>query len=195
MAVDVGHAERADGVAQPGERARDQRAAAAEQQRAPAGGDRLADGRAHRRRRGQHVRDADHAGLRVARVAADLHVEVATILGADARDEAAVAQRGRRVLGAAGPPDGVDRHPDHGPRLRHHSPTSRSSSSPICDLVAGAELATAPLLRLAVDEHGILGEERSRLAAGVDHTGDLEQRAEADHAAPDLDLTGHGSHT
>jgi hypothetical protein len=77
VAVDVGHPERSDGVAQAGQRARHERAAAAEDQRPPAVGDDVAHGRAHRRRRRQRVRDADHAGGRIALLAADPHVELA----------------------------------------------------------------------------------------------------------------------
>ena len=61
----------------------------------------------------------DHAAVRIALVAADPHVEVAPILGADARRQVVLAHRGGRVLGPAGTPDGIDRHADHGPRGGH----------------------------------------------------------------------------
>jgi hypothetical protein len=48
--------------------------------------------------------NADHAGLGIALLAADAHVEVAAIPGAQAREQIALADGGGRVLGAAGAP-------------------------------------------------------------------------------------------
>src|SRR4051794_12339425 len=59
------------------------------------------------------------------------------------------------------------------------------------DLVPRPQLAAAALLALAVDEHGVGGEEGGGLAARVDQAGQLEQLAEPDHLAADLDLALH----
>jgi hypothetical protein len=50
------------------------------------------------------------------------------------------------------------------------------------------ELAAAAALRLTVDQHRLLGQERLCLAARVDQPGELEQLAEPDHAGRDLHL-------
>jgi hypothetical protein len=119
MAVDVGHRERSARIAQADERTGHQRAAAAEEQRAAAVRRDLAHGGAHRLGRLQDAVDADDAGRRIAVFAADAHVEVAAVLGAEAGQQPAVADGRRRVLGAAGPPDGVDRHAHGDPASRH----------------------------------------------------------------------------
>jgi hypothetical protein len=116
VAVDVGHPERSDDVAQTRQRARHQRAAAAEHQRSPAVRHDVAHGRAHRPRRRQRVRDADHAGGRIALVTVDPHVEVAPVQGAEPRRQVVLAHRRGSVLGPAGTADGVDGHADRGPR-------------------------------------------------------------------------------
>src|SRR3954454_9981640 len=54
--------------------------------------------------------------------------------------------------------------------------------------VARVELAAAALLVLAVHRHAALGEQRLRLGPGVREAGELEQLAEPDHVAADLDL-------
>jgi hypothetical protein len=80
--------------------------------------------------------------------------------------------------------DGVERRADRG-SISSHDPEQRIAGA---DLVAGVELAAAAVLRLTVDERAALGQERLRLAAGVDQPGQLEQLAQPDHVAADLHL-------
>jgi hypothetical protein len=105
VAVDVRDADRAAGVAQPGKRTRDQRAAAAEHQRARTGRRDVAHGGSHGLRGGHDVIDSDHPGRRVTVIAAYADVEVAAIVGPEAGGQIPVAQRSRRELGPTGPPD------------------------------------------------------------------------------------------
>jgi len=135
VAVEVCHAHRARGVAQAGQGAGDQRAAAAEHQRSLAGRDDVAHGRPDGARHGEHVRGADDPGLGVAGLAADPHVEVAGVAGADPLEQPPLAHGGGRVLGAAGTAHGVDRDPKDGeigfacqasPLVPHGSPSATS---------------------------------------------------------------------
>src|SRR4051794_19940839 len=91
MAVDVGHRERSARVAQAGERTGHQGAAASEQQRAAAVRRDLAHRGAYDLGRLQDAVDADDAAGRIAAIPADAHVEVAAVLGAEARQQPAVA--------------------------------------------------------------------------------------------------------
>ena len=59
------------------------------------------------------------------------------------------------------------------------------------DCVADAQLAPAPCLGLAVDGHGLRGEQRLDLAAAVDDPGELEQLPEPDGLAPYRYLARH----
>jgi len=54
------------------------------------------------------------------------------------------------------------------------------------------ELTPAPRLHLAVHPDDAALDERPRLAARVGDARELEELAEADRVAADLDLTGHG---
>jgi hypothetical protein len=119
VAVDIGHPDRPAGVAQPRQGARDQRAAAAEDERARVRRHDVAHRGAHGPGGGKHAIDPDHARGRVAAIAANADVEVAAILGPEARGQIALAQRRRRELGPTGPSDGIDRHADDGPGSRH----------------------------------------------------------------------------
>lgn len=59
------------------------------------------------------------------------------------------------------------------------------------DEVAGVQLPAATALVYAVDEHALGAEEVLQLATAPDHTGQLEELAEADHVAADRDLARH----
>ena len=80
----------------------------------------------------------DHAADRIALVTADPHVEVAAILGAEAREKPVPAHRGGRLLGPAGASDGIDRHSDGGPGSGHAPRLSGSAG-------AGVERRSYPL--------------------------------------------------
>ena len=54
------------------------------------------------------------------------------------------------------------------------------------------QLAPTPMLGLAVDEHPLVGQEGSGLAAVVDEPGQLEELAEPDGVPADRHVDGHG---
>src|SRR3954470_7912008 len=56
--------------------------------------------------------------------------------------------------------------------------------------IAGVQLASAPLLGLAVHEHRFRGQQVLRLAATADQAGELEQLAEPDCVASDVNIRG-----
>src|SRR5690242_16645959 len=58
-------------------------------------------------------------------------------------------------------------------------------------LVADAQLAAAPVVRLPVDQHLGAREQVLGLAPGGRDPCELEQLAEADHLTADRDLAGH----
>ena len=68
----------------------------------------------------------------------------------------------------------------------------RTCSSPAADDVADVELAPAPALRLAVDERGLCASSSLTSLPLSDDAGELEQLAEADALAGDLDLAHRG---
>lgn len=59
------------------------------------------------------------------------------------------------------------------------------------DHVARVQLAPAPLLGLAVDEHLSVGQEGPGLAAVVDEPGQLQELAQPDGVAADRHVGGH----
>src|SRR3954447_8640962 len=61
------------------------------------------------------------------------------------------------------------------------------------DDVARVKLASAPVLPLAVDQHGVIGQEAPDLAAVVDKAGELQELAEPDGVAADRHVDGHGA--
>ena len=178
--VHVGDAGQPDRVAHARERARHERAAAAEHERALAGGDRVAHRRAHGDGGGEHALDADHAGLRVARLAADADVEVAAVGRAEPGEQARVAQRRGRVLGPALPAHRVDRHADRGPaRLRHgSSPVSLSST---IRLPSAWRSAARPhdLAPVGPAQQRVRGREARELLEVLDRREDEQQLARA----------------
>ena len=137
VAVDAGHADGPDGVAQARQRAGDQRAAAPDQQRPRAAGDgrrapprgRSPSSRACRRCRSRRCR--------IALLAADPHVEVAAVLGAEA------ARAGR----ARAPPRARARSRRRGRRSRSERrwrPTERTRAKAIAGRAGVSRCASPP---------------------------------------------------
>ncbi len=102
--------------------------------------------------------------------------------------------RGRRGLGKRGLHGAVSarswRAGDRaaGPQIAGRGHLIRQDLVADGDEISDPELTSPPRLRLAVDRHRAVGEQRLGLAAVLGDAGELEQLAEADHVAADRDV-------